>query len=244
MAAAVLANRTSTWSAPKILVDSAGTSNWHVGEGPNPPSKKTWEAAGYKFDHIASEMTAVRMEKSDLILVMDRSNHRNVLSLTEDQELHGKVHFLRDFDYTIAGDREVPDQLDELVAIRCGVSRAGTVDLDERRERVPADDRPSRADTIPRKAVVGIDRGDVIELERRVGDHARERARRRVAEKAHFLEAYVAATVARDRVGVVAVFERIEDRVAADRMSGVLGGKRGELREGVRGTMPAHDVEA
>ena len=109
MAAAVLANRTSTWNAPKILVDSAGTSNWHVGEGPNPPSKKTWEAAGYKFDHIASEMTAARMEKSDLILVMDRSNHRNVLSLTEDTELHGKVHFLRDFDYTIAGDREVPD---------------------------------------------------------------------------------------------------------------------------------------
>lgn len=109
MAAAVLANRTSNWSAPKILVDSAGTSNWHVGEGPNPPSKKTWEAAGYKFDQIASEMTAARMEKSDLILVMDRSNHRNVLSLTEDQELHSKVHFLRDFDYTIAGDREVPD---------------------------------------------------------------------------------------------------------------------------------------
>jgi len=109
MAAAVLANRTSTWNAPKILVDSAGTSNWHVGEGPNPPSKKTWEAAGYRFDHIASEMTAARMEKSDLILVMDRSNHRNVLALTEDTELHGKVHFLRDFDYTIAGDREVPD---------------------------------------------------------------------------------------------------------------------------------------
>lgn len=109
MAAAVLANRTSDWSAPKILVDSAGTSDWHVGEGPNPPSKKTWEAAGYKYDHIASQITEARMKKSDLILVMDRSNHRNVLALTEDPELHNKVHFLRDFDYTIAGEREVPD---------------------------------------------------------------------------------------------------------------------------------------
>jgi protein-tyrosine phosphatase len=109
MAAAVLANRTSIWTAPKILVDSAGTSNWHVGEGPNPPSKKTWEAAGYKYDHIASQMTADRMKRSDLILVMDRSNHRNVLALTGDEELHKKVHFLRDFDYTIAGEREVPD---------------------------------------------------------------------------------------------------------------------------------------
>lgn len=109
MAAAVLANRTSDWSAPKIKVDSAGTSNWHVGEGPNPPSKKTWEAAGYKFDHVASQITEERMKKSDLILVMDRSNHRNVLALTKDLNLHNKVHFLRDFDYTIAGDREVPD---------------------------------------------------------------------------------------------------------------------------------------
>lgn len=109
MAAAVLANRTSDWSAPKIKVDSAGTSNWHVGEGPNPPSKKTWEAAGYKFDHVASQITEERMKKSDLILVMDRSNYRNVLALTKDLNLHNKVHFLRDFDYTIAGDREVPD---------------------------------------------------------------------------------------------------------------------------------------
>ncbi len=94
MAAAVLANRTS---------------DWHVGEGPNPPSKKTWEAAGYKFDHVASQITEARMKKSDLILVMDRSNHRNVLALTQDSALHSKVHFLRDFDYTIAGEREVPD---------------------------------------------------------------------------------------------------------------------------------------
>ena len=109
MAAAVLANRTKDWSAPKILVDSAGTSNWHVGEGPNPPSKRTWEAAGYKFEHVASQITEARMKKSDLILVMDRSNHQNVLALTDDVELHKKVHFLRDFDYTIAGEREVPD---------------------------------------------------------------------------------------------------------------------------------------
>ena len=109
MAAAVLANRTADWKEPRILVDSAGTSNWHVGEGPNPPSKKTWEAAGYKFDHVASQITEARMKKSDLILVMDRSNHRNVLALTEDSDLHSKVHFLRDFDYTITGEREVPD---------------------------------------------------------------------------------------------------------------------------------------
>ena len=31
------------------------------------------------------------------------------MALSDDPELQKKVHFLRDFDYTIAGDREVPD---------------------------------------------------------------------------------------------------------------------------------------
>ncbi|MFM8961665.1 MAG: hypothetical protein ACKOGQ_03795, partial [Actinomycetota bacterium] len=54
MAAAVLHNKVAKIERPEITVDSAGTSNWHVGQGPNPPSKRTWEKAGYKFEHIAS----------------------------------------------------------------------------------------------------------------------------------------------------------------------------------------------
>ena len=34
MAAAVLANKVSKLESPKVFVDSAGTSNWHVGQGP------------------------------------------------------------------------------------------------------------------------------------------------------------------------------------------------------------------
>ncbi|MEY2597197.1 MAG: hypothetical protein RL182_280, partial [Actinomycetota bacterium] len=38
MAAAILFNRKSEISSPKIIVDSSGTGAWHVGEGPNPMS--------------------------------------------------------------------------------------------------------------------------------------------------------------------------------------------------------------
>ena len=109
MAAAVFATKAATISKPKVRVDSAGTSMWHEGEGPNPQSRNTWERAGYLYEHTASHFDLERLKKSDLVLVMDRSNYTNVLNLTDDAELHNKVHFLRDFDYTIAGDREVPD---------------------------------------------------------------------------------------------------------------------------------------
>jgi len=109
MAAAVFAQKAATLSSPRILVDSAGTSAWHEGEGPNPQSRKTWEAAGYQYDHIASHFTLERLKRSDLVLVMDKSNYFNVVKLTDDVELHKKVHYLRDFDYSIAGEREVPD---------------------------------------------------------------------------------------------------------------------------------------
>ena len=109
MAAAVFAHKVAHLYRPRIIVDSGGTSTWHVGEGPNPQSRRVWERAGYRYNHVASHFDIDRLKESDLVLVMDRSNHANVLQLTSDSELHKKVHYLRDFDYSIAGEREVPD---------------------------------------------------------------------------------------------------------------------------------------
>ena len=87
MAAAVLFNKVSKLERPKIFVDSAGTSNWHVGQGPNPPSKRTWEKAGYSFEHIASQFNYSRLVAADLVLVMDKDNHAEVSKyVTSDEE--------------------------------------------------------------------------------------------------------------------------------------------------------------
>ena len=109
MAAAVLHNKVASIEKPKIIVDSAGTSNWHVGQGPNPPSQRTWERAGYKYDHIASQFNYSRLVAADLVLVMDRYNFENVSSLVTNESEESKIYYLRQFDPTTQDSFEVPD---------------------------------------------------------------------------------------------------------------------------------------
>lgn len=110
MAAAILFNRRHEISAPKINVDSSGTGAWHVGEGPNPNSKVTWEKHGLKYDHVAKKFSKNDFYSSDLILVMDSSNYANVSALAPADEAH-KIFYLRQFDNdaVASGEVEVPD---------------------------------------------------------------------------------------------------------------------------------------
>lgn len=112
MAAAILFNRKSEISAPKINVDSSGTGAWHVGEGPNPHSKQTWEKHGLKYDHTAKKFSKNDFYSSDLILVMDSSNYANVMALANEDVKH-KVFYLRQFDPKLRDAKienlEVPD---------------------------------------------------------------------------------------------------------------------------------------
>lgn len=112
MAAAILYNRRNEISAPKIIVDSSGTGAWHVGEGPNPHSKQTWEKHGLKYDHTAKKFSKNDFYSSDLILVMDSSNYANVMALANEDVKH-KVFYLRQFDESLRDAKveeiEVPD---------------------------------------------------------------------------------------------------------------------------------------
>ena len=103
MAAAVLASKKKAIKSPIISVDSAGTSSWHIGQGPHPSSKKIWEKAGYKHEHTAKQFTSNDFFVHDLILVMDSSNYDNVISLAQDEEHRSKVFYLRSFDPALKG---------------------------------------------------------------------------------------------------------------------------------------------
>jgi protein-tyrosine phosphatase len=100
MAAAVLSNKVSKLERPKIFVDSAG---------PNPPSKRTWEKAGYSFEHIASQFDYSRLVSADLVLVMDKDNHAEVSKYVTSDEEERKIHYLRQFDPSGPDSLEVPD---------------------------------------------------------------------------------------------------------------------------------------
>ena len=85
MAAAVLHNKVSDLVTPKVIVTSSGTSNYHVGEGPNGSSLRTWESAGYKYKHVAKQFHPESFAKQDLILCMDLSNRAMVLTAAKSE---------------------------------------------------------------------------------------------------------------------------------------------------------------
>ncbi len=98
MAAAVLHNKAKLIEDRTIIVTSSGTSNYHIGDGPHRLSKKTWESAGYSYDHIASQFSTQSFINKDLILVMDLSNRALVLTAAKNDLERQKVFLLRQFD--------------------------------------------------------------------------------------------------------------------------------------------------
>ena len=92
-----------------VAVASSGTSGWHIGEAPD--SRICWVARrhGVRLDHIRGrKITKADLRTCDFILVMDRSNLRDVLLLDRDGRYTEKVRLLRTFDPSSVDD-EIPD---------------------------------------------------------------------------------------------------------------------------------------
>lgn len=84
-------------------VDSAGTGNWHVGEGPDHRSVKTARQFGVDISkQICRQFKVNDFDEFDLLLVMDKSNLSDVLSLARNEQDTKKVKLL-------LNDKEVPD---------------------------------------------------------------------------------------------------------------------------------------
>jgi protein-tyrosine phosphatase len=95
----------------KIEVDSAGTGDWHVGEPPDARSAQAARRRGIVMDGAARQVVAGDFDDWDLLLAMDRANHRALLGLAPDEEAREKVRMLREFDpeAVASGDLDVPD---------------------------------------------------------------------------------------------------------------------------------------
>lgn len=84
-------------------VDSAGTGNWHVGDPPDRRAVAVAKQYGVDISRQrAQHFNAAMFDQYDHILVMDRSNYRNVLRLATTDEHRAKVRLF-------LGDDEVPD---------------------------------------------------------------------------------------------------------------------------------------
>lgn len=84
-------------------IDSAGTGDWHVGRGPDMRSVKAAADQGIDISKQVCRLFTVNdFDAFDLILVMDKSNLANVLSMARNAEDRQKVSML-------LKDRPVPD---------------------------------------------------------------------------------------------------------------------------------------
>ncbi len=93
----------------EVLVDSAGTAAYHVGNLPDPRSIETGLTYGIDIrNQRARAFSQSDFDNFDLIYAMDRSNYKNIINLARNAEDIAKVSLiLNEIDST--EDREVPD---------------------------------------------------------------------------------------------------------------------------------------
>lgn len=91
-----------------VEVDSAGTHGYHVGEAPDPRTRKAAARRGYDLDKlVARRLEIADFQRFDLLLAMDRGHYESMLRMSP-QVYHPKVdlfmRYARSFDID-----EVPD---------------------------------------------------------------------------------------------------------------------------------------
>ena len=90
-----------------FVVDSAGTSAYHVGEHPDPGSIEVARRAGVDISRDRSrKVRRSDFEEFDYVIAMDRSNQRALQNLGPEHE--HKIHLLRSFEPD-ADFLDVPD---------------------------------------------------------------------------------------------------------------------------------------
>lgn len=78
-----------------VMVDSAGTGAWHVGENPDQRAIKTMHNHGIDISNlVARQFKEVDFDQFDLILAMDETNLEDILKLVKNSTDHEKVKLI------------------------------------------------------------------------------------------------------------------------------------------------------
>jgi protein-tyrosine phosphatase len=92
-----------------IVVDSAGTGAWHVGEERDRRSRAVAERRGMPISGVARQFVRHDFGRFDLILALDEENARDLRRLAPSEQARAKVRLLREFDANAGPGAEVPD---------------------------------------------------------------------------------------------------------------------------------------
>ncbi|MGZ3864820.1 MAG: low molecular weight protein-tyrosine-phosphatase [Bacteroidia bacterium] len=76
-------------------IDSAGTAGYHIDEAPDHRTIKNAKKNGVDLSKLrARKFSVADFDAFDHIFVMDESNYRNVISMTNNKDHHAKVDYL------------------------------------------------------------------------------------------------------------------------------------------------------
>lgn len=95
--------------ADRLVIDSAGTGAWHVGELPDERARSVAKKRGYDLTHRARKFTANDFDRFDLVLAMDRDNFDNLQRLARGRTHVPPIRLLRSYDTSAPEGAEVPD---------------------------------------------------------------------------------------------------------------------------------------
>ncbi len=92
-----------------IVIGSAGTGAWHVGELPDPRTRAAASARGLELTSKARLFVQADFDRFDYMLAMDLSNLQTLQRMARTSHERSKIHLLRSFDPTAPAQAEVPD---------------------------------------------------------------------------------------------------------------------------------------
>jgi protein-tyrosine phosphatase len=93
----------------RFEIDSAGTSDYHTGDPPDPRTVEEARRRGLRLEHAARQVRADDLERFHYVIAMDASNLGKVERLARSQRGRAELHLLRAFDEDARDDLEVPD---------------------------------------------------------------------------------------------------------------------------------------
>ena len=91
-----------------VVVESAGTGAWHIGERPDPRMRAAAAELGLRVDGRAQQIQRADFDRFDIIVTMDRANYDHVRRMAPTPAAEEKVRTFLEFDPDAVAD-EVPD---------------------------------------------------------------------------------------------------------------------------------------
>lgn len=110
LAQGILESKCTKAGITSIVVDSAGTGDYHIGNAPDHRSVAVAKANGIDISkQKCRQITKADLDQFDMIIAMDDSNKKNIVQLASNAAQREKVDTLLNIIGTVGNSQNVPD---------------------------------------------------------------------------------------------------------------------------------------